>query len=190
MWGGGEILADPGCVHTANEFTEMLHKRGNKVRAQAFYLEGDQQLSLRAMQGRFVIEAEPTLMEWRRIKQSILMRLRDFTTARRIATGGKSSSTVSCERPTKAPRSLVAIGGLTQDKLKGTVVARLRVRDASPAGVKYPAIAELEETPAGKGAKNASDTMYVQMCDDLEQELDITKLERQLSDAMNHIRAH
>lgn len=51
-------------VHTANELTELRHKRSNTWTFQAFDLDRGQPLALRAIP---VIEAEPTLMEWRRI---------------------------------------------------------------------------------------------------------------------------
>lgn len=53
-------------MHTAVELIELLRKGSNKSISKASYLGRDQPLALRAIQAHSVIEAEPTLLAWRR----------------------------------------------------------------------------------------------------------------------------
>lgn len=50
-------------VRDGIELIEMLKMGRNKLRLQAFYVDDDAPLALRAMQGHFVNEAKATLME-------------------------------------------------------------------------------------------------------------------------------
>lgn len=63
---------DSGSPHVRDgiELAEMLQKVSNKLRFQAFYINDDEPLQLRAVQGHSVIEAKPKLLEWREITAS------------------------------------------------------------------------------------------------------------------------
>lgn len=52
--------------------------------------------------------------------------------------------------------------------------AQIEGRGAIPAGVKHPASIVLEGTLAEKRFKTTSDSTYIQMCDETEEELDIS----------------
>lgn len=65
-------VGDSDRPHVRNdiELIEMLKKRSSMLRFQAFYLDNDVPLALWVIQGHSVIEAKPTLMEWRKITPS------------------------------------------------------------------------------------------------------------------------
>lgn len=68
--------------------------------------------------------------------------------------------------------------------VKDAYDAHIGGRGASLEGVSYPSSIEMVETHVDKRAKTTSDSTCTQMCDELEEELDVTKLECQLCRAM------
>lgn len=75
--------------------------------------------------------------------------------------------------------------------LKGTVDMRVGMWDESPGwGQTHSASAEVEVAPVDKRATTASDSAYIQMCNEIEQELGMAKLGFQLCRPMRYVRVH
>lgn len=147
----------------------------------------------------FISDAHATLRKEKKMKAALLKIRGAAVNTTTWRCGSTAETTCSSNRavlkdiPNAPPRreeDSSSSTGRPKMTLKEVVAARVGVRCTSPARVKHSASLVLEETLADKRANIVSDSAYIQICDELGPELDITKLECQLCPTMNDVRAH